>query len=315
MFQKDKKRYKYIVVYHNSCADGLTSAALFKIWLTKYHYDDMHNYIFVPGEYHKVYEDYNNDGIDFTDSTIFFLDFSFKKDCFKKLLDVSNTIILLDHHKSALDELSEFFESNKIINHFDMNECGSSLTWKYLYPDTPIPCIINHIKDRDIWLWSDENSEDFCFYIDSKELTLKTYTKFYMTMFSLPSDSFSKAYQSQLFAGKAISNTKKQESENIIKNGKVIDFVYPNTLLVNANYSHLTWLSKLALDSGLYESMIVYHFTKDGCKCSIRTRNDRSSITLGKAISGRSGGHVQASGGLIKPEDYCTHPLIKLIIS
>ena len=30
---KDKKRYKYIVVYHNSCADGLTSAALFKIWL------------------------------------------------------------------------------------------------------------------------------------------------------------------------------------------------------------------------------------------------------------------------------------------
>jgi oligoribonuclease NrnB/cAMP/cGMP phosphodiesterase (DHH superfamily) len=58
---------------------------------------------------------------------------------------------IIDHHKTALDDLSGFTESALSKFTFDMNECGASLTWKTLFPDEPMPVFLEFIKDRDLW--------------------------------------------------------------------------------------------------------------------------------------------------------------------
>ena len=158
---------KKYIIYHDKCPDGLTAAALFKIHAYKYNYEDIHNYEFIPGNYNMTLDDLDIK----PNSIIYFLDFSFKKDMFTELLNKAHTIFLLDHHKTAYDELHTLFSNTKLKVYFDLKECGSSLTYKYLYPETPLPKVIEHIKDQDLWLWRDPDSKFFCAYLSTLDFT------------------------------------------------------------------------------------------------------------------------------------------------
>jgi hypothetical protein len=84
-------------------------------------------------------------------------------------------IILIDHHKTALNDLAGFSASlsgctsygttgeGRISEHiklgntsirllFDMQECGATLAWKELFPQTRIPGFLRFVRSRDLWL-------------------------------------------------------------------------------------------------------------------------------------------------------------------
>lgn len=74
---------------------------------------------------------------------------------------VANTRMLtwIDHHKSALEELDK--KSNQWSGIRDLHEAACVLTWRYYFPDKPVPRALVLIGDRDIWRQEEPDSGAF----------------------------------------------------------------------------------------------------------------------------------------------------------
>jgi uncharacterized protein len=90
------------------------------------------------------------------------VDFSFPADILQKWNDAGVEILLIDHHKTAMEHLgdvSSFAEHFNGTIKFDMKECGATLAWKHFFPNKPIPLFLEYVKDRDLWNKALPNSD------------------------------------------------------------------------------------------------------------------------------------------------------------
>jgi uncharacterized protein len=130
-----------LIAYHANCSDGHCCA-----WLMSKAFPDAE---FVPvsygGEELTGYE--NRD--------VFILDFSYPRAKMLDIIDKCNSLIVLDHHKTAEQELIGL-ESPKALIHFDMKKSVGQLTWEWRKSIEGIiekPWIVDYTADRDLWLW------------------------------------------------------------------------------------------------------------------------------------------------------------------
>jgi oligoribonuclease NrnB/cAMP/cGMP phosphodiesterase (DHH superfamily) len=86
-----------------------------------------------------------------TAEKIIIVDFSLSKEEMIKLATY-HKLTWIDHHKSALEEMDGISDSWPGIR--DTKEAACVLTWKYFFPDRPVPQGIRLIGDRDIWKWA-----------------------------------------------------------------------------------------------------------------------------------------------------------------
>ena len=133
----DKISSKNLCIYHGNCPDGFGAA-----WAV-YHAlgDDV--------EFHKGM--HQQLPPDVTGLDVFLVDFSYKKPVLEGLLKQAASITILDHHISAEQDMAELLSSGKVGGLFDMNKSGAMLAWEWFHPDTPVPKLIEHIQDRDLW--------------------------------------------------------------------------------------------------------------------------------------------------------------------
>ena len=85
-----------ICIYHANCDDGF--AAAYAVWKR---FGDAVKYVAC---------NYGNDAPDVTGKDVLIVDFSFKKDVMEALAQKAKRIIVLDHHKTAEAELSNFIK-------------------------------------------------------------------------------------------------------------------------------------------------------------------------------------------------------------
>lgn len=155
-----------VCCYHGNCFDGICAA-----WVVSKVY---RNAIFIPllwGDDIRIKFKEANYKFSQGDKIIF-VDFSLP---YKDLEDLAlifgdNKILVLDHHKTAEKDLKGL--SYAI---FDMNESGASLAWKYYYSDTPMPQVIQYVKDRDLWKFELPKSKEVNSFIQSFPMTLGSY--------------------------------------------------------------------------------------------------------------------------------------------
>lgn len=126
---------KPLVIYHGNCQDGFTAA-----WCFWYAFGDF--YEFYPGVYQQ-------DPPDVAGRNVVFVDFSYKRPVIEKMLEDADSILILDHHKSAYEDLGDL-EHPKLSMTFDMTHSGAYLAWKYCFSDDP-PEALLHVEDRDLW--------------------------------------------------------------------------------------------------------------------------------------------------------------------
>jgi oligoribonuclease NrnB/cAMP/cGMP phosphodiesterase (DHH superfamily) len=77
------------------------------------------------------------------------------------MLQQAASITLIDHHKSAIDELQDLAwlpragllppPPQRLRWYCDMNRSGATLAWDYLFPGEPRPLLLGHIEDRNLW--------------------------------------------------------------------------------------------------------------------------------------------------------------------
>ena len=156
------------IYYHKNCFDGICSA-----WVAWRKFSKHADYIPINyGEpYESIIENCNRN------DDIYFVDFSLPRNLMDLLYSKVNKLVVLDHHKTAETSLKD---ASYAI--FDMNESGASLAWKWFFPDLDIPFLVRYIKDRDLWLFKENESRAINAYIQSYEMNIEIYNYLYLRL-------------------------------------------------------------------------------------------------------------------------------------
>ena len=89
---------------------------------------------------------------------MYLVDFSYKRAVVERMLAEANSVTLIDHHKTAIEDLQPLFlqdswtgEPKQLAHFTDLNRSGATLAWDYLFPGEDRPLLLGHIEDRDLW--------------------------------------------------------------------------------------------------------------------------------------------------------------------
>lgn len=184
--------YKLVCIYHGNCQDGFAAATVVRKFFQNSQAYDVE---FVAGVY-------SNDPPEIEQgSLVVFVDFSYKKPVMLKLLDRASGILVLDHHKTAMEDLrddpriysgkqpacwrnfrdyvgSDIANSHSFVYPvFDMQRSGAGLTWDFFFGH-PRPDLINHIEDRDLWRFNLPYTREIAAALFSFDYDFETYQTF-----------------------------------------------------------------------------------------------------------------------------------------
>ena len=162
---------KTMCIYHGNCADGFGAA-----WAVRKALGDTVEFVAAK---------HGDAPPDVTNLDVIIVDFSYKRDALAEMGKVANSILVLDHHKTALADLGCFdpFEAGvrtdrtdfpgapkqlgwetaiaiasergapRVAVCFDMHRSGAMLAWDHFHPGQQPPRLLQHIQDRDLWLF------------------------------------------------------------------------------------------------------------------------------------------------------------------
>lgn len=157
---------KTMCIYHGNCADGFGAA-----WVVRQALGA--DVEFVPAVYGQPAPDVQG-------KDVIIVDFSYPYELLALLSRQANSILILDHHKTAQDDLGRLFFAGRNYQEFvvdcaaecacnnaphigalfDMHRSGAGLAWDFFFPNRPRPALINHIEDRDLWLFKLEGTRE-----------------------------------------------------------------------------------------------------------------------------------------------------------
>jgi oligoribonuclease NrnB/cAMP/cGMP phosphodiesterase (DHH superfamily) len=86
---------------------------------------------------------------------IYILDFSYPRNSLELLRGMCDTLVVLDHHKTAEEDLAGLDYAI-----FDMDKSGAVLAWEYFHPDKAIPEVLLNIQDGDLWKFERANTKE-----------------------------------------------------------------------------------------------------------------------------------------------------------
>lgn len=177
-----------LVIYHANCADGFSAAWVFhhagKERETAF---DFHggNYGENPFEL-----------LDLAGRHIYLVDFSYPHQVVEKMLEVSDGVTVIDHHKTAIDDLAPLTDKPGFMLYADIEKSGAMLAWDYMYnmlyedpdlysvtvhPSDPRyvrpPRLLEHVQDRDLWKFKLPNTREIQATVFSYEYTFENWDK------------------------------------------------------------------------------------------------------------------------------------------
>ena len=193
-----KQHKNPLVIYHANCADGFSAA-----WCFYNAQDEMEtSFDFHPGKYGEVPPDCS-------DRIVYLVDFSYKRDVVKKMCQEAKRVILIDHHKTAIDDLGYLIDEGSPEHQYnftwyvDIERSGAMLAWDYLHnvyfqevvkepsgvtslhivselkPGDPLykapPLLLEHIQDRDLWKFKLDGTRPIQAAIFSYEYTFENW--------------------------------------------------------------------------------------------------------------------------------------------
>lgn len=147
---------KVLCIYHGNCADGFAAAWVVRAAL------GADNVEFFAGVYQTAPPDVSG-------RHVLMVDFSYKRAILLEMAKTARSIVIIDHHKTAAEDLAGFRtpapyadwgdplgplvedDPEPIATLFDMDRSGAGLTWDFFYPTAHRPWLLNHIEDRDLW--------------------------------------------------------------------------------------------------------------------------------------------------------------------
>ncbi len=188
------------IAHGSSCVDGFASS-----WV-------VHRALGEAVEF--VYASYNQDPPDVRDRDVLIVDFSYPRAVLEAMARAARSVLVLDHHKSAAEDLKGLqvpnnwkpwlaqevdpapsHEIGNLAAFFDMERSGAGITWDYFFPylHDRRPWFINLVEDRDLWKFTDDRSRPFHAAVTSYPLDFALWDKMYDE--GLPTSSLDCAFE------------------------------------------------------------------------------------------------------------------------
>ena len=262
---------KTTVVYHQDCPDGFGAA--YAAWLKL-----GNDVIYVPAKYGDPPPETN------PGSTVYILDFSYPHDTIAALSE-TNTVVLLDHHKTAQQELGGMPGC-----YIDTAKSRAALAWEHFRPGAKMPLLLEYVQDRDLWKFELPDSHAINAYIYSQGYSFAAWANM---RHKLEHDKWKTL---TIKIGQAIMQVQEYQLDALTKNPQFRDIAGHKVPTVCAPIlqseigERLLELYPEALFAG------IYFQREDGFKWSLRSRPNFDVSEIARSLGG--GGHPQASGFL-----------------
>ena len=264
--------HKMVIVYHAHCADGIGAA-----WAAscEFPYADV-----IPAGYQEELSEEFLQSI--TNAVVLIVDFSFDAGNMRRICEKAKYVELLDHHTTALQKLVDFKAEN-----FDMSSCktersGCGIVWEWLHGSEPMPPLLSHVEDRDLWLFKLPDTKQVMAGFFSYEISLDVF------------DHYAYGTEPLKAAGEVALLIENRQVTSIIKQckrkwniqGYKIAVVNCNGMFASEVGSRL---------SQTHDFVITYFDDNEkGRKFSLRSVGDINVANLCKRFGG--GGHKNAAG-------------------
>lgn len=265
-----------LILYHGKCPDGF--AAAMAAW----------RFFEGRGEYMGLSHSKGTtlaDLPDLTGRSVYILDFSFDPEFMAALDAGAKQLIMLDHHKSAADKLNGF-QCRCGVVHFDMNQSGAMLAWKFFFPEQEPPALVRYVQDRDLWTWAYPESPAFLAALDMEPNEFPRWSE--IANFS--------AQQVAEFSerGQAMNEKFLSLAQDIAGGAAPLTFNGQTGLMVNCPGAFTSEVGNiLAEQCGSFA--LLWTVSKDMVvKVSLRAVKTFNAIPLAESMGG--GGHPQACG-------------------
>lgn len=290
---------KLFCIYHGNCQDGFGAA-----WAVRHALGE-DAVEFYPGVYQEQPPDV-------TGRDVLMVDFSYKRPVIEAMAAAARSILILDHHKAAAEDLRGFWrapsnfdawrslvsnglapsQNSRVVALFDMERSGAGLTWDCLISE-PRPRLIDHIEDRDLWRFKLPHTREISAALFSYPYDFEIWD----TLMTIDLDLLA-------LAGEAIDRKHKQDIANllpVVRREMVIGgYLVPVANLPLTMTSDAGQLLCDYYDRGLEGSYLppfaaCYWDTPVGRVFSLRSRDDGADVSA-IAVKYGGGGHAHAAG-------------------
>ena len=253
-----------LIIYHRDCPDGFCAA-----FIAKKKYPKAMLLGWTYGEEGSFPDLHGKD--------VLVVDFSWPRETMIRMHETAESLLVLDHHKTAQKELEGLDFAV-----FDMNRSGAAITWDTLFPDKPRPWYVDYVQDRDLWTWKLPCSKDVSGYIMALPHTIGDWAKL---DFLDPSDAWK--------AGAAIRLHIDHYIEKVVAQRQHGDLDGLSIAIVCAAYPNI---SDVGSELCKYAQIGAGWFERgDGMmQFSLRSTGELDVSAVAKKYGG--GGHKNASG-------------------
>ncbi|MGE3269668.1 MAG: DHHA1 domain-containing protein [Chloroflexota bacterium] len=251
------------VLYHGNCPDGFGGA-----WSAWCAWGDAVTYHPIShGDAPPAFP---------ADASILMVDIAYPRDVTLALKDRVRELVILDHHKSAQEDLGDL-----PFAHFDMNQSGAMLAWKYCHPGVEPPPLIGYVQDRDLWRFTLPHSREVTAALGSYPMTFDVWN-------TLNVDALARE-------GVAILRFRDQTVTSIIRHARWGEIGGYRVPVVNAT-AHWSDVGEALLQKFPDAAFVGAYFedAEGARRWSLRSRPGFDVSVVAKQLGG--GGHPQASG-------------------
>lgn len=273
-----------VVLYHANCCDGFGAAWAWHLLMESQYVQTF----YIPVSYgdNPFLKD-----VAYVDRDVYILDFSFPLNYLNALSEFAHKVVLIDHHKTAADQLLNWEPPQNVHIYFDMEHSGAMLTWLVLAPPgQAAPELLEYIEDRDLWRHKLLNTKEINAIIANTDKDFLVYNTLSLQL---------ELTHSKLYAiGAQLLRSHQRICQEIIRDARPCSIQTETKtyhgLACNCSPQFASDVGDiLANNSGTFGA--TYHTTAKGdIKWSIRSNGDYDVSTIAQAYGG--GGHKNAAG-------------------
>ena len=265
-----------LVLYHDRCADGF--AAALAAW--RFYGGQVQCLGLSHGQIRNVEELPPLAG-----RAVYVLDFSFGPELLAEIDARAAKLVLLDHHKSAAEQLAGFACRCGAL-HFDMTKSGARLAWELFHPEAPLPDLLRHVEDRDLWAWQYPETAGYVAALDMEPFDFARWQQI---------ADFAPAETAAFVArGQAMDEKFRHLAQDVAGGAQPLLFNGQAGLMVNAPGAFHSLVGEL-LSKQCGTFALMWAVAKDG-QVKVGLRSQRGYDCSPLAVSMGGGGHAQACG-------------------
>lgn len=155
-----------LCIYHATCLDGFTAA-----WIVRR---------YSAGETDLHAARHGDPPPDVAGREVTVVDFSYPRAVMEGICDEAEGVLVLDHHKTAIEDLAGLERPNLTMV-LDDDRSGAGIAWDWFHGGAPRPDFVDAVEDRDLWRFALPHTAEIMAAVQARPFTVEAWDQLYLT--------------------------------------------------------------------------------------------------------------------------------------